>query len=143
MHFPKKNFSVRKLLLFILLTGCTAPSPEVPETVYTPPPAGAIVAADSFTHTDGLNEFLFKIAVKADSPQGVYTLVANDGPRDAQSQFTLPKNGESLPVFIKTEAPNAFVIGFKMPDDTAFYPYYRVGVLGTTITMQYTNAYKL
>ena len=142
--FLKTSFLCGNCFLFLLLAGCATPSENVPaETVYTPPPAGTIVAIDSFKHSDGLNEFLFKIAVKVDSNKGVYTVTAQDGPRDAAAQFTMPRNGETLPVSIKNEAPTAFVIGFKMPDDTTFYPYYRVGLIGTAIEMQYTNAYKL
>jgi hypothetical protein len=144
LRFLKNLFPMRKMLFLLLLAGCTTPSENAPEeAAYTPPPAGTIVATDSFNHSDGLNDFLFKIAVKADSNKGVYTVVVQDGPRDATAQFTMPRNGEALPVSVKKEVPTAFVIGFKMPEDTTFYPYYRVGLIGTAIEMQYTNAYKL
>ncbi len=100
------------------------------------------MATDSFKHSDGLNEFVFKIAVQVDSLEGVYNVIAQDGPRDAQSRFSMPRKGEAMPLSIKNEAPTAFIIGFKMPEDTTFYPYYRVELKGTTIEMQHTNAYQ-
>ncbi len=133
---------MRKLLFLGLLAGC-ASAPSKNEVAVKPATPGTIVAADSFRHKDGPNEFVFSVSVEAGAQPGVYTVSVSDGPRDAEAQFTMPKNGHHLPVFVQPQPPLAFVVGFKMPHDTAFYPYYRVGLIGTTIEMQYTHAYKL
>lgn len=109
-----------------------------------PPAAGTVVAEDSIRHRgDGLNQFTFRVVVTKAPERGVYTVNAQDGPNKGETQFTLPKRGEDFQVVMHKDPTKArMAIGFQVPGDKAFYPYYEVVSEGKTIRAQYTNAYQ-
>lgn len=142
-----------RLLLFMLpLAGITAceskPFPEKkpaetvsPQSSLSP---GTVVAEDSIRHSaDGLNQFTFRVTVEKAPERGVYTVKAQDGPNKGETQFTLPKGGEDFQVVMHKDPTKArMAIGFQVPGDKAFYPYYEVVSEGKTIRAQYTTAYR-
>lgn len=109
-----------------------------------PPVSGTVVAEAQTEHSeDGLNQFTFRVTVTKAPQKGVYTVFAQDGPTEGETQFTLPKGAEDYRVVMrKGDRKNRMIIGFEVPGDTAFYPYYEVVAEAKTIRAQYTNAYR-
>lgn len=135
----KKVSFIISLAGVLLLSAC---GPSQPETAKPKP--GAEVATAEMQLVDNVDHAKFSISVLADSSgkPGVYIVNANSGPYSLSSQFTMPKNGEELPIKIKTgPTPNSFLVGFNLPDDTAFYDYYEVRSNRDTIKMRYVKAY--
>ena len=110
---------------------------------YTPPAAGAIVAADSMPVTDDpLNHFNFSVKIKANeySSRGTYSIAAAFGPNTADGMFTMPKGGSHLePVLKKGTEPYSYVIGFKYKHK--FYDYYLVKGSKSAIEIKNIKAY--
>jgi hypothetical protein len=103
------------------------------------------VISDSMPVTnDSLNHFKFSIQVIPDSNagRGVYDVDADFGPNFAEGQFSMPKGAEDLtPIIRKGIAPNTFIIGFKVPDDTTFYEYFEVSSSKAATKMLYIKTY--
>ena len=111
---------------------------------FQPPKPGQVVVTAEMPSEDKLNHATFSVKVAADSDAhpGVYTVNASSGQNLARGQFTLPRKGESFePVLRKGAAPYTFIIGFRIPDDTAFYDYFEVSSIQDTIKMKYLKSY--
>ena len=110
---------------------------------YTPPPAGAVVTADSMPVTDDpLNHFTFTVKIKTNeySNKGTYSIDAAYGPNTADGMFTMPRGGGHLkPILQKGKTPYTYIIGFEYQHK--FYEYYRVTGSKATIEIKNIKAY--
>ncbi|RYD52946.1 MAG: hypothetical protein EOP52_02015 [Sphingobacteriales bacterium] len=138
-----------RILAFIALlpvAGCQSSGTSTDVSASTPalmaPAPGTVVAVDSIQHTDALNTFTFRVTITKASEAGVYTVEAVDGPNRGTTQFTMPKGATDYPVAMRRGGTSRMEIGFRMPDEPTFYPYYEVVAENKTIRAQYTNAYK-
>lgn len=138
------------LLVAILLLSCSAPSGkngsgDVGSSTYTPPAPGTIVATQSVPVVeDQLNQSNYRVTVQATdrSSKGTYNVNVVFGNNTAQSEFTMPRGGETLkPLMRKGEEPYTFIIGFRSEDDDTFYDYYQVSASRGMIEMKYLKAY--
>ncbi len=122
-----KKLSV--LMVLILLAACSAPdhnaSKNNPAAGWTPPGAGAVVAADSMQyHGDALNRFYFvvKLTVSSDNEQAnangdygfVYDVNTHCGPGVLTGKITMPTGGKSLKPLLRAapEGGNKYIVGF-------------------------------
>ena len=93
---------------------------------------------------DALNDASFKVEVIADSAiaNGVYDVDADFGPGFGEGQFTIPAGIEdATPLIRKGYEPYTYIIGFRLPNDTTFYDYFRVSATKHSIKMEYIRAY--
>jgi hypothetical protein len=130
------------LLAGLLFAACNA---DKKEKDYSKLPAGTLIAADSMSIAeDSLNQsqFSVKVTTTAKTAEGKYGVQANWGYNPAETQFTLPKGGETfIPVLRKGQQPYTYIIGFNIPDDTTFYDYFQVQGNQGGIRMQYIKTY--
>jgi hypothetical protein len=136
---------VRLLILIAIsyLCSCHNPPDKTGKiaTQLLPPP---VISGSMPSMNDSLNHYTFSIKIIPDSSagQGVYDVDADFGPNFAEGQFTMPKGGEDLaPIIKRGVAPNTFIIGFKVPDDTTFYEYFEVSGSKAATKMRYIKAY--
>ena len=110
---------------------------------YTPPPAGAVIAADSMAITDDpLNHFTFSVRIKTNdySDKGTYAIEAFFGPNKADGMFTMPRGGSHLkPILHRSKEQYTYIIGFEYQHN--FYEYYRVAGSKGTIEIKNIKAY--
>ncbi len=109
-----------------------------------PKPGTTVAEAQMPITEDALNHAVFSVKVIADSDitGGVYDVDADFGPNFGEGKFTMPKGGEDLkPIIRKGSDRYTFIIGFRLPNDTAFKSYFRVSCTKSSTKMEYTNAY--
>ena len=109
-----------------------------------PKPGTLIAHAETPVAEDSLNHFNFSVKVIADSnvSKGVYDVDAELGPNFVTGQFVLPEGAEDAqPVMRKGAAPNTYIIGFKMANDTAFNDYFEVSSDRKATKMRYIKSY--
>jgi hypothetical protein len=111
-----------------------------------PPFSPGTVAAkfDEPVTDDALNNFRFSVKVVADSAvaSGVYQVEAEFGPNYAFNKFTMPKGLEHVPPLIRKDtARYTCIVGFRLPDDTAFYDYYKITSSRSSTKMEYIMSY--
>lgn len=128
--------------LAILAIGCNGGSSA---DSYVFPKAGTVIDTASMPITnDNLNDFNFELTITADSniSKGIYDIRAAYGPSVAEGSFTMPKGAERYkPIIKKGTEPYTYIIGFRVPKDTAFYDYFEVAGKKTSIGMKYLKAY--
>lgn len=136
-------------LLFVctLALSCSSRSEkrEAGSSTYAPPAPGTVVATQSIPIVeDQLNQSNYRVTIQATehSCKGTYNVNVVYGHNSAQSEFTMPRGGETLkPLIRKSEEPYTFIIGFKSEDDDTFYDYYQVSASRGMIEMKYLKAY--
>ena len=129
----------------LLLTGCGNNNPVKEHAQKQFPKPGTTVAEAQVPVTDdALNHFTFSVKVIADSniADGVYDVDAEYGPNFDEGKFTMPKGIEDIkPIIRKGSDPYTFVIGFRVPGDTAFNDYFQVTSNKHSTKMEYIKAY--
>jgi hypothetical protein len=140
----KKNLPL-VLFLSFLLVGCFRSESNKKDKPKQFPKPGALAGTAEMPVTDDpLNHFTFSVKIYADSDitSGTYDVDADYGPNFAEGKFTMPKGGEDFkPVIRKGTEPYTYIIGFRAPGDTTFYPYFQVSSTLKSTKMQYIKAY--
>ncbi len=96
------------------------------------------------TEEDKLNDFIFSIAVSADSQidKGIYDVTVQYKAFSTTEKFTMPKGIEQIIPEIRIGAkPYTYIIGFVMDKDTTFNEYFEVSAADNNLKMQYIKAY--
>lgn len=109
-----------------------------------PKPGTTVASAEMPITEDELNHSIFSVKVIADSDiaNGVYDVDADFGPNSGEGKFSMPKGAENLkPIIRKGKEPYTFIIGFRIPGDTAFKDYFQVSCTKKSTKMEYINAY--
>ena len=128
----------------LLFVACNSNSSNEHKPKHFPKP-GTTVAADQMPIVeDALNHSVFSVKVIADSDitSGVYDVDADFGPNFGEGKFSMPKGIEDLqPIIRKGSNKYTFIIGFRLPDDTAFKDYFQVSCTKSSTKMEYIKAY--
>ena len=130
-------------VVFLLLAGCGGKVVNGSMKIF-PAPGTLMDSASMPILADSLNDFDFTVAVIADSnvKDGIYDVHAVYGPNIANGMFTMPKGAEHYkPAIKKGATPYTFIVGFHVPQDTAFYEYFEVSGKKKSIGMKYLKAY--
>jgi hypothetical protein len=130
----------------LFLFSCTNDNKSSESVKAFPKPGTVVASAEMPVAGDNLNNFVFSVKVIADSSvtSGVYDVDADFGPNLAVGEFTMPKGGEHFKPLIRIGSePNTFIIGFRMPGDTAFNDYFEVSSNHAQTKMRYIKAYSL
>lgn len=145
--------------LFLLLSAaCGTASRQAPATLKAdaPPPAGAIVAADSIAYTDDpLNHYFFAVKLRVSAANtsagdaGMrYDILAGYGPAQAEGALAMPRGAGALKPLLRRDTAEkyGFIIGFiagkEYGGDGAFSPYYSVSATRGEIRMRQLRAYE-
>lgn len=130
--------------LLVLLFSCNQ-STDKDNKEEALPPINAIVDRIEVPITeDKLNNSKFVVKLRADSQvrYGVYDVEVSYNKNEAKGMFTMPKGiTHIVPLISKNVSNYTCIIGFKMPDDTTFYPYFEVTGSNNNINMNYIRGY--
>lgn len=123
------NSTTLLLSLLLFVTSCNSNKSSKAgdqQGAWNPPPAGAVVAADSMKIDDPLNEFYFAVSVTvsheneiATGDYGfVYDVTTHYGPGTMTGQITMPAGGKTLkPLLHKSPQGYRYLIGFIAGED--------------------------
>jgi len=134
-------------LLLLAVLSCSDPQPnqtkDIPTTNFNIPAPNTVVASDSMRIPDALNELYYSIEVvtTSQSRQGVYEVLVQYGYNEASTRITMPASEHPLIPVLKKNAPNEYIIGFRIPEDNTFKDYFLVRANKGRIEMKYLKAY--
>lgn len=135
---------IRCICAFLLLfSACNEPSSDSSVATRAIPAANTVVASGSMRIPDALNELYYSIEVVAtpQSTQGVYEVLVRYGHNDASTRITMPVSEQPLIPVLRKKPPNEYIIGFRLPGDTAFKDYFQIRADRGKIGMKYLKAY--
>ena len=139
-----KKFLLPSGIVYVLLAAACGHANDAAKKSFDLPAPGTPFAAAQMPVKGSLNNAQFGVRVSADSlvKDGVYDVCAYYGFDTANGKFSMPKGLEHYKLELKTgSAPYTYVVGFRVPKDTAFYDYFEISADHNTIGMKYLKAY--